>query len=190
MLQPWDSQDSGVIWSGIWEGLGVALRSPGHPWRTPVLTTAGDEGGGRVIVLRGASELSRELEFHTDIRSSKVEALRVSPRAGWVFYSAEWQVQLRVRARARLHVGDSVSSEAWDRVPEASRTSYSASQAPGTPVPHPYQGQYLQKTGRDNFAVVCTVVETLDWLWLNPSGHRRARWEWGGAGWSAEWLVP
>jgi hypothetical protein len=51
-------------------------------------------------------------------------------------------------------------------------------------------GEYLEKTGVERFAVVRTVVESVDWLWLAEGGHRRARWEWNGAIWVGRWLTP
>jgi Pyridoxamine 5'-phosphate oxidase len=105
-------------------GVGKAARTPGNAWRTPVLATAGDSGGGRAVVLRQSVEDSRELTFHTDLRAPKVSALRTSPWVTWVFYEPRTQVQLRVRAAATIHAGDAVAAEAWDRVPAGSRKNY------------------------------------------------------------------
>jgi hypothetical protein len=186
----WESTDLEGVWSVVWRELEKAARTPGNAWRTPVLATAGDSGGGRVVVLRQSVEDSRELTFHTDLRSPKVSALRTSPWVTWVFYEPRTQVQLRVRAAATIHAGDSVAAEAWERVPAGSRKNYSTVEAPGTERPHPMAGEYLEKTGVERFAVVRTVASSVDWLWLAEGGHRRARWEWNGAIWVGRWLTP
>jgi len=186
----WDSTDLEVVWGRVWEGLETATRTPGDAWRTPVVATAGDAGGGRVVVLRQVDGEARSLTFHTDLRAPKVSALRASPWLTWIFYEPRTQVQLRVRAAGTIHAGDAIAAEAWDRVPAGSRKNYTTAEAPGTERPHPMAGEYLEKTGVERFAVVRTVAESVDWLWLAEGGHRRARWEWNGAIWVGRWVTP
>jgi len=186
----WEHSELEVIWMTLWVALESAATSPGHPWRTPVLATAGDEGGARVVVLRDANRVERCLKFQTDIRSPKVAALRRSPWVTWVFYSPEWQVQLRMRAQAVVHFSDTVTATQWERVPPSARANYSSDSPPGEPRANPFSGEYLESTGESHFAVVETTTQTVDWLWLRPGAHRRAGWRWEGQGWQADWRTP
>jgi 3-hydroxyisobutyrate dehydrogenase len=186
----WESMELGGVWRESWLALGEAVRTPSAPWRTPVVATAGDDGGGRVVVLRGVSEERRELVFHSDARAPKVAALKRSPWLTWVFYSPEWQVQLRVRARAMVHVGDSVAMGYWPAVPEAARGNYGTVGAPGSSMAHPFAQQYLEGVSERNFAAVVTEAVGVDWLWLRSGGHRRAGWDWNSREWSGTWRTP
>lgn len=190
MSVDWEPCKLEVLWRTLWRALESAPAAPGHPWRTPVLATAGDEGGARVIVLRDAVREERSLTFHSDLRSPKIEALRRSPRVAWVFYSPEWQVQVRVRARAFLHVADPVAAAHWVRVPPAARANYSGDLPPGASRAHPFAGEYLERTGEAHFVVVETHAEAVDWLWLPPGAPLRAGWDWDGEGWRGGWLTP
>ena len=173
-----------------WRAWADAARAPGHPFRTPVVATAGDDGDARVVVLRAVDRALGELEFHTDGRSPKVAALGRSGRVTWVFYDASEGVQWRVRGRARLHAGDDVWREAWARVPQGSRRSYGARWAPGTAVPGPLDAVDFRDNGPDHFVVVRCRAESLDWLRLRPEGNLRARWERDGDGWRGCWVAP
>jgi len=185
----WDIGELAELEREIWKGLGTAVRRPKDPWRTPVLTTRAD-GDARVLVLRAVESGVRELEFHSDARAPKVAALQRDPGVTWVFYSARWQVQLRIRASARVHVGDAEAAAAWERVPESSRINYPAGPAPGTIRSGPGEAQDFREGMLAHFARVRTSVERIDWLWLRPGGHRRATWEMVDGEWTGAWRVP
>lgn len=190
MSEGWKSGDLELVWERLWAELETALTSPGHPWRTPVLATAGDSGGGRVVVLRRVDGRVGLLDFFTDLRSPKLEALRNSPWVTWVFYSPSARVQVRVRAQAMIHAGDAVAGEAWDAIPERGRRDYSTVDAPGTIRPGPFAGEYLERAGVEHFSVVRTHASSVDWLCLDEAGHRRIRWDWNGAIWVGRWVTP
>lgn len=179
----------GVLDEG-WRLLGHASRSPGHPLRTPVVATAGDDGGARVVVLRGVDAVAGEFEFHTDARSPKASALRRSAAMTWVFYDASTGVQWRARGEGRLHVGDDVWRAAWERVPSASRANYGSDAAPGAALEAPLEAIDFRDVGPAHFMVVRCRVEWLDWLWLRPTGNRRAQWVRDGAVWRGQWVAP
>jgi pyridoxamine 5'-phosphate oxidase len=189
MASRWDTLDLGEIERRIWRALTAAVGRPKDPWRTPVLVTCGD-GEGRVVVLRAVDGVGREIEFHTDARSPKVRALERDPRVTWVFYSPRWQVQLRIRAVARVHVGDEAAEAAWGRVPAASRSNYADGPAPGVVVSAPLDAADFRGGIQAHFARVQTRVDRVDWLWLRPGGHRRAVWESDADGWAGGWRAP
>lgn len=185
----WDADIPGV-WERVWSGLCGATGEPGHPWRTPVLATAGDGGDARVVVVRGIDRGGPVVEFHTDSRSPKVGALRADPRVTFVFYDPGWQVQVRVGGRARVHVGDELAAAAWLGVPGGSRVNYATSEPPGSPLAGPVEAHDFRDAFRYHFALVRVEVERVDWLCLRAAGHRRIRWERGAAGWAGGWVGP
>ena len=173
-----------------WRSWAEASRTPGHPFRTPVVATAGDEGDARVVVLRAVDRDAAELEFHTDARSPKVEALRRSPRLTWVFHDPVGGIQWRVRGHARLHAGDELWRSAWERVPTASRASYTSPAAPGTVVRAPMEAIDFPGGGPQHFMVVRCRAERVDWLRLRPEGNLRAQWTREGETWCGAWIAP
>jgi hypothetical protein len=44
--------------------------------------------------------------------------------------------------------------------------------------------------GRPNFCAVLVRADTLEFLYLDRRGHRRARWRRDGEEWAGTWLVP
>ena len=184
----WTGLDA-ILESG-WRAWADAARTPGHPFRTPVVATAGDDGDARVVVLRAVDRDAAELEFHTDARSPKVEALRRSPRLTWVFHDPAGGVQWRVRGHARLHVGDEAWRSAWERVPPPSRASYACPAAPGTVVRAPMEAIDFAGPGPRHFMVVRCHAERMDWLGLRPEGNLRAIWTREGNSWKGDWVAP
>lgn len=175
----------------LWDTLENCTQCPGNPWRVPALATCcGEHAAARIVVLRSASRRTRTLEFHTDARSPKISQLETHPNLGWLFYDPQLQMQLRIQAKATLHRHDAIAAAAWKRVPPSSYLNYLAATPPGmalgsnptplnpAPLPHPA------------FAVVRTVAEHLDWLWLHPQGHRRAHFRWQSHRWIGEWIQP
>ena len=78
-----------------------------------------------------------------------------------------------------------------------------AEAAPGTPLAEPSSGlpdwiagkqpEEEQLAGyRANFAALLVEVDTIEWLYLANSGHRRARWQWDALqnSWAGRWLIP
>jgi len=190
MNTDWGALDLPGLPSEIWRLLEQGVRTVGHPWRTPVLATDGDAGGARVVVLRRVDAEAGVLEFHTDARSPKVEALRRSPRVTCVFYSAETQVQVRIRALAAVHINDAVAASAWERVPKGSRGNYTTDLPPGTVLDRPGFEHDFRDAMTHHFALIRCRVESLDWLWLAGPGHRRAQWTRDGEGWRGHWVMP
>ena len=64
-----------------------------------------------------------------------------------------------------------------------------AALAPSTPASSPTPPQPLE-CGFENFAVIDCQVESVDWLYLQHSGHLRARYTWQDDQWQSSWLAP
>jgi hypothetical protein len=178
----------------------VDRRSAFH---TPVFVTYGLENfpSARTVVLRGFDPVRRVIAFHSDRRSRKIAELMVTDAGAAVFYDAKIKIQVRVRGRCRVHSGDEVALEAWQRLPAFSRRCY-LGEAPGTPSGHPTSGlaeeyesntptEDQTKTAFGDFAVIRLHVNELEWLYLSAHGHRRARLSWLKTNFEqAEWLTP
>jgi hypothetical protein len=170
---------------------GVADRR--SPFHTPTLATRGTDGapGVRTVVLRAFDPAARLLRIHTDRRSAKVAEIAAEPRVMLHGYDAGAQVQLRLAARATLHLDDATADAAWSSSREMSRMVYAVPDAPGSVVPGPPPAPRDAAGGRAHFAVLTLALDGLDWLHLAHAGHRRARFAWDGAGaLSAQWIAP
>ncbi len=193
----------GEIERYAWSLLENGSRSPKEAFYTGTFGTVTESGISlRTVVLRGASPEERITICYSDERAGKVEEIRHRDAVSWLFWDEGTKVQLRLNGRATVHSGDSLTAEHWDRTTPGNRRSYLALPAPGSVQPVATSGlpeglDSRQPTeeegaaGRENFAVIVTKVDRLEWLWLGKGGHRRAgfRYE-GNACTGASWLVP
>lgn len=170
---------------------GVAdIRSPFH---TPALATLALDGAPslRTVVLRAFDAGTRRARIHTDRRSAKAAEIRQDGRVMLHAYDPGAKVQVRLAGHASLHLDDDLAEAAWATSRESSRMCYAAAEAPGTPVARPPEAPRDPFAGRGHFAAVSLAFTTLDWLLLDGTGHRRARFAWGPDGsLSAGWVAP
>jgi hypothetical protein len=170
---------------------GVADRR--SAFRTPTIATVGPDGAPRVrtMVLRRFEPAARRLTLHTDRRAAKLSEIDQQPRLAVHVYDARAAVQVRLSARAQVHIADDLARETWEAGAPSSHSCYAVSPAPGTAVAAPPPAATDRNTGFANFAVLTLTFDSLEWLWLYHAGHRRARFAWANDGSpSAAWLVP
>jgi pyridoxine/pyridoxamine 5'-phosphate oxidase len=184
----------------LWVRGGADRRSAFH---TPVVATVDASGApqARVMVLRQADREARSLRFHTDRRSGKVAELAVRPDISVLGYDAASKIQLRVRGTGMiLQTGDAVEA-AWEKTGLPSRKCYlahagpgSLSEVPTSGLPDGYDARdptlAQSLAGRAHFSILMVTVDSIEWVYLAASGHRRARFDWTGADWRKTWLVP
>jgi pyridoxamine 5'-phosphate oxidase len=171
--------------AGWWQR---GLHEPRHPFRLVTVATLSEAGpAARTVVLRAVEAERRTVWFHTDRRSPKFAELQVDPRLCLLWYDPEVRVQVRVAARAVLHLGDEVAQVAWRNLAETSRRDYAALTGPGG-VLDADDGSNPADAESNFVAVACQFSE-LDVLELLPDGHRRARLHWSGT-WSLTRLAP
>jgi pyridoxamine 5'-phosphate oxidase len=171
---------------------GVADRRA--PFHTPSVATLGLDGTPRVrtVVLRSYDLEQRQLRFHTDQRSTKIAEIMANPRGAMLFYDAGQKIQLRVACQFSLPKGTSWQT-AWDATAPMSRECYQVDQPPGTPIESPELARFdaaATEDGAINFQPVLAKIETIEWLYLAASGHRRAYFDFQGATPLMQWLVP
>ncbi len=185
-----------------WAMLARGAADRRSAFHTPVVATATPDGAPaqRIMVLRGVDLSARTLRFHTDKRAAKLTHITANPRAGVLLYDPAAKLQLRLDARAELHIGDGVAGTGWAASRPQSRQCYAQAATPGQPVADPRAvalpplnpdgSEAVPDGGVENFAVLMLTVETIEWLYLAIEGHRRARWTWDGTCWAGTWLAP
>lgn len=177
----------------LWTRLEGVPAHPGHPWRTPALATVSREGfpAVRTVVLRRVEVSQSVLIAHTDLRSPKVEELRIHPVAEWLFYDPGIQVQLRLRGRTEIVTSGNEYVAGWEATPGPLRPNYGSPKAPGAPLEETFFGQPVdEEFARGNFALLRSGIEQVDWLQLNSTSHLRAQFVRQGGDWIGEWIVP
>lgn len=158
-----------------WSLLERGCADAAHGYHWPVLATVALDGSAdaRTVVLRAVDADARELAVHSDTRAGKLAQLRAHPQACLVFHDAAERTQLRASGPIRIHENDEAAAQAWAGLRPQSRSLYE---------------------GYARFALLRLRMTALDWLLLDPAGHRRARFRWaaGDDGLPVEgaWIAP
>ncbi len=182
--------------------LNGSLRSK-EPFHQPVVANiSGDLPVSRTVVLRKVITAEKKLFLHTDVRSCKWNDLQQNDNTSWLFYDAATRLQIRAGGKSALHHNDAIADAAWQNTSASSRKNYMGLISPSEKSDMPTSGlpDTFKKTnptmeeseaGRKNFAVVCTHVNWLEWLWLNSGGHKRAQFIYENTDtFTANWLIP
>ena len=103
-MQPAYYENLGEIQNKYWSMLNDAVTNRSSPFRIPVFICAyQNEIEGRIVVLRKSDRDNNLLQFHTDLRSPKVEILKKNNRASLLFYDKEEKIQLRVKVECEIN---------------------------------------------------------------------------------------
>ena len=193
-----DPADAAKTYARLAAWLAAGAQHPTHPFRLPVVSTVDDRGhpDSRIVVLRAFDTATREVVFHTDIRSPKVTHLRAHPRCGALFYDPDARLQVRARCTAVVHHLDDRCRREFDALPPHTRATYADPHPPGDVAPFDAPYDYPPRPPVDEgfafrqfAAVVCAVAE-MDVLELHADGHRRVRLRWEGGVVKCERLAP
>jgi pyridoxamine 5'-phosphate oxidase len=172
------------IEAALWRELADAAHHVTHPWRTAVLaTTDGEVGDARSVVLRATDIAARCLTFFSDARAPKVAQLSAHPLGTLVMWSPalNWQLRIRVQLQA-VTDGLAVSSQ-WAHLKlSPAPHDYLSAKAPGSVLDNALGA----RGDRAHFGLILADVLSIDWLELDPQGHRRASFASG----EALWLQP
>lgn len=192
-MQPETLIEPQLIIDDLWQRLARAVVDRRQAFRTPCLVTVDAAGlpQGRTVVLREADRGARVLMCHTDRRSAKLREIEMQARIVWVFYDARTKLQLRMSGITTLHADDAIAESRWAASQPMARECYRNDRAPGTVLDGPDAWTRDAPDGRAHFAVVRTVVESIDWLYLRAANHRRLMVTYSAGGdWSAAWVQP
>lgn len=200
-MDPPTSLDS--VLRHVWSRLEEAAENPGHVFRTLTFGTVGEDAPHlRTVVLRRADREVRVLAFHTNRYAQKVEDIRATGGVAWHGWDPDAREQVRLRGRATIHTDDDRADAMWAAEDPASLDVYVPTAKPGTSIEDPDAGRRSVPAapvtradvapGREQFAVIRTVIEEIDWLHLHPDGHARAQFtlESEGKGGEGTWVVP
>ena len=194
-------EDFNEIEKKIWALLIRAVNDRSSEFRTPVFI-CGDKNNldGRVVVLRKADEKNLSLQFHSDIRSTKIDAIKKNPNSSLLFYGKKEKIQLRMKVESKLHYKDEITKISWDKTGHISRKCYLVTNGPGTKSEEPTSGldnkfdnfdftKEESEAGYKNFCVIKCKIKSIEWLYLAAKGHRRALIEFQGPK-KFSWLIP
>ena len=192
----------GEILKKIWKHLDLGTLERDHPFHTPVFGTVCErEPNLRVVVLRRFWRKPPRIAFHTHVGSPKISEIRSNPNVSFAFYHPQEKLQLRVKGTATVHTNDELAEEQWLSTELFARRCY-IGDAPSQESRKPVSGlpEHLlnrqptseeSESGRANFAVVSSTIDSIDCLELAVRGHRRSLFSWNGAGGlETKWLTP
>ncbi|MCP3720487.1 pyridoxamine 5'-phosphate oxidase family protein [Paraburkholderia sp. CNPSo 3281] len=151
----------------------------------------------RTVVLRRASREQRSVMFHTDVRSTKVAELRRDPRISLVGCDLDGGIQIRLDGVARIVETPPETRAVWSSSRPRTLIVYRTPLAPATPVASPVEAHAAthardpdSSAGFENFCLIDVTVSRIDYLDLNPTGHRRASLVFEEGKWRGTWLAP
>jgi len=146
----------------------------------------------RVMVLREFDLKKRFMRFHTDYRAPKIKQFKNNNVASVVGYDPILKVQIKLQGNIEAHYQNSVTRNAWDGSTTRSKKCYSVKGGSSFKIDNP--SEYDLKDGNIddgyiNFAVLIFTFDSLEFLHLKSSGHRRALHTWNDK-YASQWLVP
>lgn len=181
------------ILKDCWQRLVDGAQSPKHPFHFPVISTI-NEGfpESRLVVLRDVNPKENTLFFYSDVRSPKIQQIKVNSNTSWLFYHPEFRIQLRIKGLSSIHYQDELCESYWKSLKKGNKKDYSTILAPSNPIEK--EVEFIPENHDEklfeNFAVVETEVFEIDWLKIESIKHKRARFIKDKSGFMSEWLVP
>jgi len=199
-MQPAYYENFKEIKKKIWSMLDDAVTNRSSTFRIPVFV-CGDQKDfdGRIVVLRKSDQSNNILQFHSDIRSEKINKLKNNKNASMLFYDKEEKIQVRLKVECIVNHSNEITKESWSKTGHMSRKCYLLDNGPGTESPNPTSGLKPEldnfeftmeesEKGYKNFTVIQCKIKSIEWLYLAAKGHRRARFELDSN--KEYWLVP
>ena len=184
----------------IWSMLNNGVTDRSSQFRLPVFICGSqNDFDGRIVVLRKSDETNNLLQFHSDIRSDKIEKLKNNKNAVMLFYDKKEKIQLRIKVECTVHHNNEATKESWSKTGHISRKCYLVDNGPGTISASPTSGLKPEfdnfeftleqsEEGYKNFTVIQCKIKSFEWLYLAAQGHRRAKFELDNN--KEYWLVP
>ena len=193
-------EDFTEIQKKVWDLLTDAVKNRNSEFRTPVFICGdGKDLDGRVVVLRKADSEKNFIQFHSDIRSSKINKIKKNPSCSILFYGKEEKIQLRLKIDCEINYKNDIAKESWEKTGHISRKCYLVTNGPGTESDKPTSGldnkfdnfdftKEESEAGYKNFCVIRCNIKSIEWLYLAAKGHRRALFDLENN--KKNWLVP
>jgi len=199
-MQPAYYENFDEIKKKIWLMLNDAVTNRASQFRIPTFI-CGDQSDfdGRIVVLRKSNQKDNFVQFHSDIRSDKIEKLKRNPKAAMLFYDKEEKIQVRLKVECLVNHNNEITKESWSKTQHISRKCYLVDNGPGSETKIPTSGLKPEfdnfeftieqsEEGYKNFTVIQCKIKSIEWLYLAAKGHRRARFDLEKK--KDTWLVP
>ena len=193
-------EDFTEIKKKIWSMLDNAVKDRSSPFRIPVFI-CGDQSGldGRIVVLRKTDQSNNIIQYHSDIRSDKIEKLKSNKNAALLFYDKDEKIQVRLKVECVINHNNDITKMSWEKTQHISRKCYLVDNGPGTESDIPTSGlkpeldnfdytKEQSEEGYKNFTVIQCKIKSIEWLYLAAKGHRRAIFDLQNN--RDSWLVP
>ena len=162
-------------------------------FHTPVVSSIkNNQITSRVMVLREFDLKDRKMRFHTDYRASKIHHYEEDSSATVIGYDPEIKIQIKLQGNMSIHYDDETTKLAWDNSTPRSKKCYSVKGGSSKEISNPEEydiKDFEVEEGYKNFAVLVFHFNSLEFLYLKSSGHRRAIHKWNDE-YDSKWLVP
>ena len=199
-MQPSYYEDFSEIKKKIWSMLSNAITDRNSSFRIPVFACGNkDDIDGRIVVLRKADKANNLIQFHSDIRSDKIEKLKKYKNAAMLFYDKNEKIQVRLKVECIINHKNDITKKSWSKTQHISRKCYLVDSGPGTESDIPTSGlkpeldnfeftMEQSEEGYKNFTVIQCKIKSIEWLYLAAKGHRRAKFDLVNN--KDTWLIP
>ena len=199
-MQPAYYENFNEIKKKIWLMLDDSVTNRNSPFRIPVFICGERKDfDGRIVVLRKSDQTNNLIQYHSDIRSNKIDKLKINKNAAMLFYDKEEKIQVRLKVECTVNHNNEITKESWLKTGHMSRKCYLVNNGPGTESHNPTSGlkpeldnfeftMEQSEEGYKNFTVIQCKVKSIEWLYLAAKGHRRARFDLENN--KNSWLVP
>ena len=199
-MQPAYYEDFNEIKKKIWLMLEDAVTNRSSQFRIPTFICGhNNDVDGRIVVLRKADQQNNLVQFHSDIRSDKIELLKNNSNAALLFYDKDEKIQVRLKVNCIINHKNDITKNSWGKTQHISRKCYLVDNGPGTKSDVPTSGlkpeldsfdytKEQSEEGYKNFTVIQCKIKSIEWLYLAAKGHRRAKFDLESN--KDTWLVP
>ena len=182
-----------------WKQLYLGTKSAKHPFHKFILSNSNNnQPESRIIILRSVIEDKGVIGFNTDKRSPKYKALVKNNSVSVLFYDEERKIQLRIKGKTYIS-SETKRRKTWDEMALESRLCYMGKFSPSSTITKYEPNIPLQKIteisnkeyskGYINFISFEIIIDSIDWLYLNSSGHKRIKFELNDNNIKSYWLA-
>ena len=188
-MQPAYYEDFTEIKKKIWSMLDDAVTNRSSQFRIPTFICGhNNDIDGRIVVLRKSDQQNNLVQFHSDIRSDKIQLLKNNPNAALLFYDKDEKIQVRLKVNCIINYNNDITKNSWEKTQHISRKCYLVDNGPGTESDIPTSGlkpeldnfdytKEQSEEGYKNFTVIQCKIKSIEWLYLAAKGHRRAKFD-------------
>ena len=188
-MQPAYYEDFNEIKKKVWSMLDDAVTNRSSQFRIPTFICGhNNDIDGRIVVLRKSDQQNNLVQFHSDIRSDKIELLKNNPNAALLFYDKDEKIQVRLKVNCIINHQNDITKSSWEKTQHISRKCYLVDNGPGTESDIPTSGlkpeldnfdytKEQSEEGYKNFTVIQCKIKSIEWLYLAAKGHRRAKFD-------------